>query len=117
MKMKLYHYLLILCLAFSSCSSKEELKIPSGIYSKEQMIRVLTKVYVVDAATEQHKFPSGINMPSDPRESYKKFIPEASYDDFKKSYDFYLEHPKELNEIYTDVLSEISRLQAIHIQK
>ncbi len=115
----LLFFILLSSLFLSSCSNKEELHIPDGVLSKEKMVKLMTRIYIIDGATDQQNFASGITMPADPKVSYARFLPvdSLSYDDFKKSYDFYLSHPAELTDIYDEVLNEISRLEAVHTKK
>jgi hypothetical protein len=110
--------MIILAFSISACAEKEELHIPEGILDKEQMVRVMTDIYIIDAATNLQNF-QGITMPADPRVSYEKFLKKdnATYGDFNRSYEFYLKHPKELSEIYNEVLNELSRQQAEHSKK
>lgn len=118
--MRLYKWIVfIFLLATVSCADKDQLHIPEGVLPKDQMVKVMTNIYIIDGATDHQNFASGITMPADPRISYQKFLAKdgISYDDFKNSYDFYLQHPAELNQIYTEVLNEISRLQAVHSKK
>lgn len=116
--MKKFYLLLIVFIAvlLYSCGDKKTLVIPEDILTKEQMVQVMTNIYIIDGATDQHNFASGITMPADPKVSYERFVnnDSLSYDAFRKSYDFYLQHPAELNQIYEQVLNEISRLQAVH---
>lgn len=116
----MYKYVLFLVLSFSllGCGGKKEEEIPAYVLSDEKMIKVLTEIYLIDAATNIHTFP-GITMPADPVPGYDKFLKQhgITYAEFKKSYDWYIERPKKLNEIYTEVLNELSRKQAIHAKK
>ena len=98
---------LVLVLVISSCSKRE--KMPAGILSQPQMVNLLSEVYV----TEQKVTKTGIKYDSAKMvfERMKgKIFEKAGTSDsiFKVSFDYYVEHPKELENIYTALVDSLN---------
>jgi len=106
-------FVLGLILSIGGQSCKEDRK-PAEVLSKKEMVRVLTEVYL----TEEKVGRIGIT-----RDSVEKIFPlfkerifaKANIQDsvFKKSMDYYMAHPDELEFIYTALVDTLSfRAQA-----
>ena len=105
-------YFFLLMLAFSACGKGEE-KVPDNVLSHNQMVQILPDVQLAEAAIANK------NLYGD---SAKKYATDC-YDfvfhqhqitrkQFERSLNYYLLHPKDLDLIYTDVISELSQKEA-----
>jgi hypothetical protein len=107
----LFLFLLTLACCFS-CKPKNE-KLPAGILSKEQMIPVLADIQLAESAIAiKNLYPDSAKIYA---ADYTNFIyrqhriPKSV---FEKSLNYYIQHPKDLDEIYTNVISELSLKEA-----
>lgn len=90
-----------------SCAAKE--KAPAGVLGSEEMVRVLSEVLV----TEEKVNKLGLNSDS----AYQVFtelkgkvfekvgVPDSV---FKRSMDYYINHPKEMEKIYTALVDSLN---------
>src|SRR6476620_2761119 len=96
-------YLLLFSLStllfLSACSDNKK---PSGILSHEEMVKALTQVYISEQATNR------LGLKSDSavavlRELKSKNLKKTEISDsvFNKSFNYYIDRPTELEEIYT----------------
>jgi hypothetical protein len=108
-------YLAILAFFFTSCGSSETL--PEGVLSKEKMIKVLTAVHIAEAEQQQRVLDQ-LASPSDTfsfQDVFKKQqINRAEYENSMK---FYSANPELLDQIYDEVINELSRKQAEEMKK
>lgn len=101
-----------LCIAVAvftivSCSKKE--RVPEGILTQDQMVSVLSELYIV----EQKISTIGIKRDSltqifgamKGRVFEETGIQESVFD---KSLDYYVDHPKSLEEIYTVLIDSLN---------
>lgn len=102
-----------LSLMLVSCRYEAEEKIPVGILPQEKMAEILVEKHIREAAYNLHRA----------NESFVDYGDSASIsailvnknvrkDDFETSMKYFVEHPKLLNEIYDEVINELSRKQA-----
>ena len=103
----------ILLLSFMFCSCKErKVEVPPGILSKDKMIDVLVDVHLAEAAPMNHgittKELNGI-MVGKYDDVMKKHT--ITFEQFKKSFDYYLQHPDQLDEIYQEVVNRLTALE------
>src|ERR1043165_6193679 len=93
---------------FISCSSKTD-TIPSKVIPKDKMADILVDVHLAEASAENR----GLNSPQ------INLLMAAKYDSlfqkhkttfaqFKSSYEYYLVHPDELSEIYSQVITKLT---------
>lgn len=94
------------CLLFTSC--KKEEKLPAGILTKEQMIKVLSEVYIAEEKVNR----LGLNR--DTSEKVFDYMEGKIYEKtgvsdslFDISFDYYLDRPKELEQIYTALVDTL----------
>lgn len=99
----------LMMLALNACDQSE--KDPS-ILSREQMVKMLTEVYL----TEQKL--SRMGLPQDSAagefERFKRRVFEQkniSDSVFKKSFDYYMDRPKEMELIYTALVDSLSLME------
>ena len=88
-------------------------KTPDGILTKEQMIPIMVDTQIAEAAL------SVKNIHGDSAKQYAadyyNFIyirHKVKKEVFEKSLDYYIQHPKELDAIYSEVITELSKKEA-----
>jgi hypothetical protein len=99
--------IIVLVAFFISCSTKE--RVPAGVLAKEEMVRVLTELYVGEEK---------INRMAVTRDSSEKVfsllegkiqqktgIPDSV---FKRSMNYYFDHPLEMELIYTALVDTLN---------
>ncbi|MEP7127867.1 MAG: DUF4296 domain-containing protein [Chitinophagales bacterium] len=98
-------------LIYCSCASEVE-KAPDGILSKDKMIAVLLDVHIAE---------SSVNSRGMTNQQLNQRI-AAKYEDvmkkngttfgvFKKSFDYYLHHPEQYEEIYLEIVNQLTALE------
>ena len=97
---------------FISCSSKTD-TIPSKVIPKDKMADILVDVHLAEASAENR----GLNSPQINIQMAAKYDSlfqkhETSFSQFKSSYDYYLDHPDELSEIYTIVVNKLTTIES-----
>lgn len=100
-------YLIIIFILFIACNQTD--KIPSDIYNREQMALIMKDIYVLE-----FKVPELYLEEDSAKEVYnifeKKLFEDKGYDSLKyrKSLEYYLNHPEHLEEIYTIIADSLS---------
>lgn len=94
-------------LAFGACSDKD--RVPEGVLEKEKMVNVLSDLYLAEQK---------INSIGVKRDSLKqifeavrtKIFAEAGTSDsvFKRSMDYYMEHPQIMESLYTSLIDSLN---------
>lgn len=112
MEKRLRLVILFILLISTGCWNKEK-KAPEGILSKEQMIPVLVDIQLAEAALVIKNFhgDSAKQYAAD----YYNFIyirHQVTKEEFEKSLNYYIEHPKQLDQIYSEVIAELSKKEA-----
>ncbi|MEZ4805758.1 MAG: DUF4296 domain-containing protein [Bacteroidia bacterium] len=104
-------YILILS-AFCSCSESEQKSEskPDWVLNEDKMVDVLVDLRIVDAATYS-------NTNSPPRDKIKDwyFVMKKHHVEdsiFRKSNDYYAQHPEQAEKLYERVIDRISEMQA-----
>jgi len=108
---KTFLYLLFLS-ALLACNNNAEISIPDSVISKEKMAEVLLDIHLAEASMNlslnpQSIQPKGIQLNVNILK--KHGIDKKMFDE---SFQFYSENPALLNEIYQQVLNDLSKLQA-----
>jgi hypothetical protein len=105
-------FCLILGCVFLACNHPAEKK-PEDILAIEQMVSVMADIQLAEAAI------SVKNLYGDSAKRYAQDCYDYIYKEhrmpkalFEKSLNYYLQHPKELDLIYTEVISELSEKDA-----
>ena len=96
---------------FFSCS-KKSITIPDNVLSKKEIVPVLVDIHLAQAAANRNQFSDTVhNSLSD----YTPFIFQ-SHRITKQKYDssisFYTKYPELMDEIYQDVINELSKKQS-----
>ena len=77
------------------------------------MVDVLVDVHLAEASADNHglKLPQ-INMIMAEKYDSVFLKHETTFTDFKSSYDYYLDHPDDLSEIYTEVVNKLTTMES-----
>lgn len=110
--MKRVHFLYSLLLLLLSCKSDTGIVIPENVLSKEEMTSLMVDIHLAEAAMNlgsnpQSFSPTSVSIDADILKKH-----HTTKQLFEESFTFYTEHPVLMNEIYQDVLNELSRMQA-----
>ena len=100
-----------LCILFSACGPKKKsIPIPANILPKEKMARVLTDIHLAQAEVNLHVLPDTTKkMPINFQKVFEKDT--ISKKQYEESLTFYIDHPEVLNEVYQEVVNELSKMQ------
>jgi hypothetical protein len=99
-----------LLLALPACQRPEEPPLPADLLPKEQMIRVLADIHILEARVEN----SGLSVDSAralflSQQKALLWRHEVSDSAFQRSYRYYGVHGKDLDEIYGAVIDTLSQ--------
>jgi hypothetical protein len=104
--MKTATVLVLAVLLLFSC--EKEVRKPAGILSKEEMVSVLTELYIVEERMNR------LNLPADTSKLVFEVMEANVYEKtgvpdsvFKSSFDYYLDDPKEMELIYTALVDSL----------
>lgn len=103
---------LILFVGLACGCSKKNIAIPHDVIPMKQMIEVMTDVHLAEAAKDA---PTADNKSKHTIEEYYAFIFDKYHitkDQFQHSFNFYKSNPELMEEIYAEVLTRLSELQA-----
>jgi len=91
---------------FSSCSSKE--RVPEGVLTKDQMVNVLIELHIAEEKVNQLKLPidSSKTLAAVMKD---KVLEKTNVEDtvFEDSFNYYLDRPKEMEQIYTAIVDSL----------
>lgn len=100
--------LLISLLFLLSCGEPDNK--PEGLLSKEQMVNLLTDIHIAEARANRSQLRSydsiQVYYKALEKDVFKKHKTDSTV--YKKSYAYYLEHMKELDDIYAAVVDSLS---------
>lgn len=94
-----------------SCTPKEE-GIPAGILDKDKMIAVLVDIHLAEASNENRSL-SAIQLNEIVARKYDTVMMKhnITYAGFKTSFEYYLQHPGQFDEIYQEVVNRLSAME------
>lgn len=105
------HILTLSIFVFSlSCSDKQ----PEGVLSRKDMINVLVRIHLAEAKANNSYLTNDtlkIFYQSLEDSIFKKY--NTSKAGFEKSYQYYLQKPKEMDKMYAEVVDSLSLREAI----
>ena len=106
--MKIYLSILA-CLLFSCTNSKE--KIPKNILSPTTFKHILKEMHLAQASFELYKTKDLYNAKAELTNAYFDICKknQVSLENFNQTLNHYSENPKELEEIYTSLLEELTK--------
>ena len=100
----------ILLFVFAACNN-DDITIPENIIPQSKMVQILADFHLAEV-TANYKSLGDTNR-IDVMELYSQIYKKHSItkEQYKESYQFYLEHPTLLNKMYDEVINELSRRQ------
>ncbi|MFN8278507.1 MAG: DUF4296 domain-containing protein [Chitinophagales bacterium] len=105
-------WILVLVFLWSSCKEGKE-RIPSDVVQRDTMVQILSDIHIADAVVEKK---SSAERPDTALTEgmYQQIFQHhgITRQQFYSSYHYYEQHPALMNELYPDVISELSRRQA-----
>lgn len=95
-----------------SCTQKgKSVVVPAAIIPKAKMARIITHVHLEQAEQNLHTPMDSIKMK--PIDFQKIFVKDTiSKKQYEESFAFYLDHPELLNEVYEEVVNELSKMNS-----
>lgn len=102
-------YLSIFIYLLSACVTSED-KIIENILPQAAFVTILKEMHLAEATFELNKAKGIENAKSELANSYFDIYKEnqISEESFKKTLNYYSENPEKLNQIYTNVLEELT---------
>lgn len=110
-------YILLILVLITSCTSPEEEGIPENVLPPEKFTSVMIDVQITEGMRAQ-----GVDIitPGDGVEgAYEEIFSkhQINKEAFDESYNYYLDHPDQMEKIYEQVLDSLSKLDAQIKQK
>ena len=111
-------FFFLACIAFLiSCKNNNQQEIPENILSKNQMIGILSDVYILESSINLNMVSTTINK-GDSSLFYNVFENnKITKKQYEESLAFYKTHPELLNEIYDSVLTSFNQKKAEEMGK
>ncbi|MEO6167749.1 MAG: DUF4296 domain-containing protein [Chitinophagales bacterium] len=96
---------------FISCRPGEE-KAPSGILPKDKMIAVLFDIHVAESSVNSRGM-TNIQLNQLVSLKYEDVMKKngTTYAIFKDSFDYYLHHPDQFEEIYQEIVNQLTAME------
>lgn len=96
---------------FQSCTRTEG-PVPKEIISPDSMVSILVDVHLAEAASNVSRINDVQRFSAS--DLYPVIFKTHHTDSvaFRKSFDYYLEHPKKLDKIYEQVINELSKRES-----
>ncbi len=96
---------------FASCGGEEAaIEVPANILSKTKMAQVIKDIHLAEAKYNMGMLPdSSSNVTINFQQIFEK--ESVSKEQYDLSFAFYIEHPVLLNEVYEEVMNELSKMQ------
>jgi hypothetical protein len=103
-------------LLFSACGTKgshTEIKAPANLLSKEQMVKILADLHLLEAAVNLRTAQNQTTSTKDSL-SYSDIFKKqgTSRDGFQESFKYYASQPAVLSKLYDEVLIDLTRREA-----
>jgi hypothetical protein len=104
-------YFLGAIVLFSSCG-KKTISIPKDVLSKEELVPILVDIHIAQAYTGMSQLNDSARLSLQDYTGYIYKIHHVTEDKYKNSMTFHSLHPELLNEIYEEVINELSKKQS-----
>lgn len=114
--MKKLFYLLMCFLVLVSCGGEDKLpKPPEGVPEPDKMEEILYDVQIVEAIYQRGGKASKGEGRGEAEKLYQRVYEKHGIDEetFKRSYDWYVRHPKMINDMYDRILERMSEEQTL----
>jgi hypothetical protein len=97
----------VLLLFLISCGGNES--VPSGILPPEEMVKVLDEIYVIESKVNRLSLKNDSSIQVFNAMKEKVFNKVGISDSvFKKSINYYMDHPKEMELVYTALVDSLN---------
>lgn len=101
---------LLLGLCFFSSCINQDVRVPERVLSKTEMVPIMVDMHLVEGARSGKLILGDTNqLPDYYAKVYAKH--NVSEDDFKASFHWYGEHPEKLQEVFEEVIVELSKIE------
>ena len=103
-------FIFSLLILFVSCTDKTN-SVPSKIISKDKMVDVLVDIHLAEAAADNHgltKPEINVMMAARYDSIFQKH--EITFEQFRTSYDYYMNHPDVFSDIYSEVVNKLTTM-------
>jgi hypothetical protein len=107
--------LLFLCSWLISCGNDTVVPIPDNVLSKEKMAQILTDMHLLEASMNLNIANTVVTVETPDMENNVRLVLKknaVTKEQYETSFAFYTAHTELLSEIYTEVLNDLSKLQA-----
>lgn len=107
---------ILLCL-LSGCRQGVD-KIPANAIPEEKMVMIMADLQIADALVDNRSAPMTTNVPLT-NALYKQILHNYGVQpgQFKLTYKYYENHPELMDQLYVQVITEISKKQAVLTKK
>jgi len=103
----------ILLLTLFACN-EEAIIIPDNVLSREKMTSVMVEIQLIEATMAVNQLKGGKEAKEIAANSYGSVLQQhnISREEFDVSFKYYAKHPELLEQIYDEMLNELSKRQA-----
>jgi len=101
---------IVVGLTFSSCS-KKTVDVPGDILTKEELVPVLVDIHLAQAAAGISQLNDSMRYSVNDYSASIFKLHHLSREKYDSSLEFYTAHPELLEEIYAEVINELSKKQ------
>ncbi len=103
--------IILLSVAVFGCETKHEK--PEEIWSKERFVEVLTQMQLAESVIRlgYHRTPDSLYSNDSIYSAALRSV-NTNQEEYEQNMDYYLDHPKELEEIYDEVMVNLSTKSA-----
>lgn len=110
---KTWIVLFVLLYVISCGKKKKEFVVPDGIIKKEEMVKILADIHITEATINLRNV-SATNTVSLNASLYKNVFVKHSIakEEFEKSYTYYSGNTELFNDVYDNVITELTKMQA-----
>jgi len=108
---RLLVFFMFFVLIFSSCV-KKSVEIPKGVLTREELVPVLVDIHLGQAAVGIQQARDSMRFSMADYSAYIFRAHHITKDQYAQSLSFYSNHPEMLNDIYQEVINELSRKQS-----
>ena len=109
-RVSLFPYTLFpLFLLFSCGESGKTVTVPADVLPKEKMALVITDIHIAEAEASLKPYQDTTSEKLNFQALFEKN--KITKEQYEKSMAFYIDHPELLNEVYENVLNELSGMQ------
>lgn len=111
--MRLSRYILLSALLVLGACGSSETSVPEGVLPREEMVSLLTDMHLAEAAaTFKTSGGAATNQFAKSQDEYIFRIHKTNKKQFDRSFSYYSSDPAVMNEMYKEIINELSKMQA-----